>query len=180
MLFSEPQAMTLLLDKLTNHISNYLNAQIAAGADALMIFDTWGGLLSTSDYQIFSLEFMNQILNNLDLNPQGEKVSVIIFTKGGGQWLEQMAQTSADGLGLDWTVDINQAFNRVGNKVALQGNLDPSIMLATPDVVEQKAKEILQQVNGRKGHIFNLGHGITPQVPVENMQVLIDTVHKYA
>jgi uroporphyrinogen decarboxylase len=179
MLFSEPQAMTLLLDKLTSHISHYLNAQIAAGADALMIFDTWGGLLSTSDYQIFSLAFMNQIINNLNLNPHGEKVPVLLFTKGGGQWLEQMALTKADGLGLDWTVDINRAFERVGDKVALQGNLDPSVLLASPEVVEQKAKEILQQVNGRPGHIFNLGHGITPQVPVENMQALINTVHNF-
>lgn len=179
MLFSQPQAMTLLLDKLTLHISAYLNAQIAAGADALMLFDTWGGLLSTPDYQAFSLSFMNQILNNLNKNSQGEKVPVILFTKGGGQWLELMAETSADGLGLDWTVDINKAFDRVGDKVALQGNLDPSVLLATPEVVEQKAKEILSKVNGRPGHIFNLGHGITPDVPVENMQVLVDTVHGF-
>ena len=177
MLFNQPQAMTLLLDKLTSHVTNYLNAQIEAGADALMLFDTWGGLLSTQDYQTFSLSFMNEVLNNLNKNPQGEKVPVILFSKGGGQWLEKMAETSADGLGLDWTVDINQAFNRVGDKVALQGNLDPSILLASPEVVEQKTKALMMEVGGRPGHIFNLGHGITPQVPVENMQILVDTVH---
>lgn len=180
MLFSQPQAMTLLLDKLTHHISEYLNAQIAAGADALMLFDTWGGLLSTTDYQAFSLSFMNQIINNLNKNADGEKVPLIMFTKGGGQWLESMAETSADGLGLDWTVDISKAFDRVGSKIALQGNLDPSVLLATPNVVAEKAKALLAQVNGRPGHIFNLGHGITPEVPVENMKILIDTVHEYA
>lgn len=179
MLFSQPQVMTLLLEKLTHHITCYLNAQIEAGADALMLFDTWGGLLSSSDYQAFSLFFMNKIVSQLQPNANGEKVPLIMFTKGGGQWLEMMADTQANGLGLDWTVDINQAFNRVGAKVALQGNLDPCILLASPEVVEQKAKEVLQAVNGRVGHIFNLGHGITPQVPVENMQVLVDTVHNY-
>jgi uroporphyrinogen decarboxylase len=180
MLFNEPTSMTLLLEKLTHHITCYLNAQIEAGADALMLFDTWGGLLSTQDYQFFSLNFMNKIMDNLKPNLQGEQVPLIMFTKGGGQWLESMAQTKAQGLGLDWTVDIKQAFNRVGDKVALQGNLDPSILLASPDVVEQKAKELLAAVDGKAGHIFNLGHGITPNVPVENMQVLVDTVHNFS
>lgn len=180
LLFAEPNHMHLLLEKLSHHISCYLNAQIQAGVDALMIFDTWGGLLDPQSYQLFSLDYMNHILNNLKPAPGKTEVPpAILFTKGGGQWLEKMAYTKASGLGLDWTVDIGAAFRRVGAKVALQGNLDPSVLLATPDVVQQKACAILEQVNHHVGHIFNLGHGITPEVPVENMQALIEAVHGY-
>lgn len=180
LLFSNPQAMHALLANLTQHIIHYLNAQIAAGVDAVMIFDTWGGLLSHQDYPNFSLNYMNQIIQGLKPSSNGEKVPSILFTKGGGLWLETMADTAVDALGLDWTVDIGAAFDRVGHCKALQGNLDPAVMLATPEVIEQKVKAILNQVNGRAGHIFNLGHGITPQVPVENMQVLVDAVHNHS
>lgn len=177
LMFDSPQDMHLLLEKLSQHISHYLNAQIDAGVDAIMLFDSWGGFLANDDYQDFSLSYMSRILTSLKPNAQGEKVPTILFSKGGGLWLEQMAQTSANALGLDWTIDIGTAFERVGKTKALQGNLDPSVLLASPEVVQQQALKILDKVDGRTGHIFNLGHGITPQVPVENMQVLVETVH---
>lgn len=171
-LYQRPEMMHVLLDKLANHISQYLKSQIAAGVNAVMLFDTWGGLLTPECYQAFSLHYMTRIIDSLD-----KKVPVILFTKGGGQWLESMADSGTSGLGLDWTVDIGDAFNRVGDKVALQGNLDPSVLLSSPELIQQEVKKILSKVAGRPGHIFNLGHGITPEVPVENMQALVEAVH---
>lgn len=172
MLYSEPAMMHALLLNLSTHIKAYLQAQIESGVNAVMLFDTWGGLLSDNDYQHFSLNYMADILESIPAD-----IPTIIFTKGGGVWLERMtASTKAYALGLDWRQDIGDAFDRVGDKVALQGNLDPQVLLTNPEVIQDKVKEILSKVGGRVGHIFNLGHGITPEVPVENMQALIEAV----
>lgn len=177
-MFCEPDSMHHLLTTLAEHIKNYLHAQLIAGADALMIFDTWGGLLSTADYQAFSLTYMSRIVQQLKQTKEGKAVPIILFTKGGGQWLEMQVESHADALGLDWTVDIEKAFKRVGKDVALQGNLDPSVLLASPKVIEQKVAHILKATKGQLGHVFNLGHGITPEVPVEHMQILVEAVHR--
>ena len=176
--YTEPEIMHRLLLNLAQHIFNYLHAQLCAGADVLMLFDTWGGLLSSSDYKAFSLHYIYLFIKKLKATPEGADTPVILFTKGGGQWLEVIADsTQADGIGLDWTVDLAQAFQRVGDKVALQGNLDPTVLLSTPESIQAAVQEVMRAAAGRRGHIFNLGHGITPQVPVEHMQVLVDSVH---
>lgn len=171
-LYQSPEMMHQLLETLASHVSAYLRTQIEAGVNAVMLFDTWGGLLTTECYQRFSLHYMQQVIVSL-----GSQVPIIVFTKGGGQWLETMSDCGAKALGLDWTVDIEQAFNRVGDKVALQGNLDPSVLLSSPEVIQREVKEILKKVGKRPGHVFNLGHGITPNVPIEHMQALVEAVH---
>lgn len=171
MLYESPTLMKQLLDTLAKSITLYLKAQIAAGADAVMIFDTWGGTLSTEAYLEFSLSYMQQIVSELD------KPS-IIFTKNGGQWLEAMADSGANVIGLDWTTNIGTARKRIGNKVALQGNLDPSILYASPECIREECKKILTSYGNHPGHIFNLGHGILPDVPFEHVSVLVDTVHE--
>lgn len=177
MLYQSPDTLHALLNKLAESVIQYLNAQIAAGADAVMIFDTWGGLLSGPDYHQFSLAYMQKIIEGLSKTRDQQTIPSIIFSKNAGQWLESMANIGCQGIGLDWTMDIGQARQRVGDKVALQGNLDPSVMLTDPATIERKALDVLQQFGPHPGHVFNLGHGITPQVPVEHMQVLVDTVH---
>ncbi len=179
LMFQSPKLMHQLLDNLSAHITHYLQAQIDKGVNAVMLFDTWGGLLSKAHYQDFSLAYMQKIIAGLKPNAQGETVPSIAFTKGGGLWLEDMANIGSSALGLDWTVDIAEAYARVGDKVALQGNLDPSVLLSNPEVVQQEANAILAKVANRPGHIFNLGHGITPEVPIENMAALVETVHSY-
>lgn len=171
-LYETPELMHALLKTLANHITHYLNAQIDAGVNAVMLFDTWGGLLTPSCYEHFSLHYMKEIISNIK-----KEVPVILFSKGAGQWLERMASSGADALGLDWTINIDDAFNRVGDKVALQGNLDPSVLLSSPARIQKEVKQLMDSVGGRPGHIFNLGHGITPDVPVENMQALVEAVH---
>lgn len=179
MMFSDPKAMHLLLDKLAQSVTSYLNAQIAAGAQAVMVFDTWGGVLSDEKYQEFSLNYMQQIVSGLTREADGRQVPVTLFTKGGGRWLEQMAATGCDALGLDWTQDIAQARQRVGDKVALQGNMDPSVLYASPEVIQSEAKKVLDGFGKGTGHIFNLGHGIHQHINPENVSVLVDTVHEY-
>lgn len=179
MMFSDPKAMHLLLDKLAQSVTSYLNAQIAAGAQAVMVFDTWGGVLSDEKYQEFSLNYMQQIVSGLTREAEGRKVPVTLFTKGGGRWLEQMSETGCDALGLDWTQDISQARQRVGDKVALQGNMDPSVLYASPNVIQSEAKKVLDGFGEGTGHIFNLGHGIHQHINPENVSVLVDTVHEY-
>ncbi len=179
MMFSDPKAMHLLLDKLAQSVTSYLNAQIAAGAQAVMVFDTWGGVLSDEKYQEFSLNYMQQIVSGLTREAEGRRVPVTLFTKGGGRWLEQMSETGCDALGLDWTQDISQARKRVGDKVALQGNMDPSVLYASPDVIQSEAKKVLDGFGEGTGHIFNLGHGIHQHINPENVSVLVDTVHEY-
>ena len=179
MMFENPQAMHLLLKKLSKSVTSYLNAQIAAGSQAVMIFDTWGGVLSPEKYKEFSLNYMQQIVSGLTREADGRRVPVTLFTKGGGQWLELMADTGCDALGLDWTQDIGDARQRVGEKVALQGNMDPSVLYASADVVRSEVKKVITGFGEGNGHIFNLGHGIHQHIDPENVSVLVDAVHEY-
>lgn len=176
MLFAEPAQLHKILSVLATTVSDYLNAQIAAGADALMIFDTWGGILTARDYQLFSLQYMAQIVKSVkEKNP---RTPITLFTKNGGQWLEKMAETGCDALGIDWMTDLSDARKRLGNKIALQGNMDPAVLYATPERIREEVKLILQSYGAGAGHIFNLGHGIQPDTPIENVTVFIDAVHE--
>lgn len=178
LLKTAPAAAHLLLEKLASAVSYYLNEQIRAGADVLMIFDTWGGLLTETDYLHYSLAYMKIIISKL--KQQYPEVPIILFTKGGAQWLNEMAETGCDVLGLDWTCDLGWARQLVGARAALQGNLDPSILLTDPSTIKQNVQRILASYGQGSGHIFNLGHGITPEVPVEHVKVLVDAVHEYS
>ena len=178
LMYDEPQNMHKLLDVLAGSVTNYLNAQIAAGAQALMIFDTWGGILTPRDYKEFSLRYMEQIVTNLTREYEGHRIPIILFTKGGGAWLEDMAATGCDALGLDWTIDIGEARLRVGEKVALQGNMDPSILYASPERIRQEVATILASYGKGNGHIFNLGHGIHQHADPEHAGVFIQAVHE--
>jgi uroporphyrinogen decarboxylase len=178
MMFDHPDWMHRLLGKLADAVTAYLNAQVAAGAQALMIFDTWGGTLTPRDYRAFSLAYMQRILDGLTREADGRRVPVILFTKGGGQWLELMADTGCDALGLDWTLDIADARARVGDRVALQGNLDPCTLYASPTVIRRSVAEILAGYGSGPGHVFNLGHGIHPTIPPEHAAALVEAVHE--
>jgi uroporphyrinogen decarboxylase len=180
MAFAEPQTLHLLLDKVADSVITYLNAQIAAGAQSVMIFDTWGGVLSPRDYKLFSLQYMEKIVAGLTREYEGNKVPVTLFTKNGGMWLESIAATGCDALGLDWTIDIADAKARVGDKVALQGNMDPSVLYACKERIEQEVQDILAGFGAGEGHVFNLGHGIHLDVPPENAGYFVDAVHKYS
>ena len=178
MMFSDPQTLHLLLDKLADSVILYLNAQIEAGAQAIMVFDTWGGALSGRDYREFSLRYMHKIVDGLLRERDGKRVPVTLFTKGGGQWLEAMAQTGCDALGLDWTTDIADARRCVGHQVALQGNMDPSMLYAPPARISQEVASILAAFGHGDGHVFNLGHGIHQDVPPEHAGAFVDAVHQ--
>jgi uroporphyrinogen decarboxylase len=178
MLYNEPQLLHRMLDTIADAVIAYLNAQIAAGAQAVMIFDTWGGVLTPQDYTDFSLQYMRKIVDGLTRESEGVKVPVILFTKGGCQWLEIMADTGADALGLDWSTDLAMARKRVGDQVALQGNLDPAVLYAAPEVIRDKVAAVLAAYGKGSGHVFNLGHGITPDVNPEHAGVLVDAVHE--
>ncbi|MFV8834371.1 uroporphyrinogen decarboxylase [Aquisalimonas sp.] len=177
MLYDRPDLMHRLLDKLARAVTDYLNAQIAAGAQALMIFDTWGGILTPAAYREFSLRYAEQIISGLSKHADGRRVPVTFFTKNGGPWLEDMAGCGADGLGLDWTQDIGDARRRVGDRVALQGNLDPSALYAAPETIRRHVGDILAAYGHGTGHVFNLGHGIHPEVNPEHAQAMIEAVH---
>lgn len=178
MLYNQPELMHQLLTVLADSVTAYLNAQILAGAQAVQIFDTWGGALSHAAYQEFSLNYMQKIVAGLIKEHQGRRVPAILFTKGGGQWLEAMAATGADALGLDWTCDIGQARARVGAKVALQGNMDPSVLYAKPERIRAEVAAILASFGAGDGHVFNLGHGITPEVDPANAGAFIECIHE--
>jgi len=178
MMFDRPDLMHALLAKLADSVTSYLNAQIAAGAQAVMIFDTWGGTLTPADYREFSLAYMQRIVEGLTREADGRKVPVILFTKGGGQWLEAMADTGCDALGLDWTTDIGEARRRVGGRVALQGNMDPCTLYASPDAIRRSVANILESYGKGNGHVFNLGHGIHPTIDPEHAKTMIEAVHE--
>lgn len=178
MLYDDPKSMHQLLDVIARTVIAYLNAQIEAGAQALMIFDTWGGTLTTRDYKTFSLDYMQQIIAGLKREQDGQRVPVVLFSKGGCQWLETQAQTGADCLGIDWTIDIGQARQRVGNKVALQGNMDPTVLYASPQRIRDEVAFILQSFGKGSGHVFNLGHGIQQNVNPDHAKAFIDAVHE--
>lgn len=176
MLYTQPELMHQLLDKLALSVIDYLNAQIASGAQAVQIFDTWGGVLSHGAYREFSLAYMEKIVKGLTKQSEGRPVPVILFTKGGGQWLQAMADTGCHCLGLDWTLNIGAARQLVGDRVALQGNMDPAILRGSQAAIQKEVQTILQSYGGGSGHIFNLGHGITPDIDPDNVRVLVDAV----
>ena len=177
-MYDNPEAMHLLLDKLADAVTDYLNAQIDAGAQVVQIFDTWGGILTPSCYQEFSLAYMKKIIANLTKEREGRKVPSIVFTKNGGQWLESIVASGADGVGLDWTIDIAEARRRADGTVALQGNMDPTMLYASPAAIRKEVDKILAGYGPGPGHVFNLGHGITPQVNPDHVSVFVDSVHE--
>ena len=179
LMYENPSFMHQLLDKLADTIIDYLNAQIASGADSVMVFDTWGGLLNKQSYEEFSLRYMTKIVNGITREYEGKTIPVTLFTKGGGVWLEQIAASGCDGVGLDWTIELGDAQRRVGSQVALQGNLDPCVLYASPEKIREEVKKVLNQFEGDTGHVFNLGHGISPDVNPEHMKVLVDSVHEF-
>lgn len=176
MMYDQPEVLHHILDVLADSVIQYLNAQIEAGAQAVQVFDTWGGVLTPRDYKEFSLQYMHKIVDGLKRENEGRKVPVILFTKGGGQWLEDMAATGCDALGLDWTTDIDVARARVGDKVAIQGNMDPSMLYASPERIRQEVATILAKFGNGSGHVFNLGHGIHPEVDPEHAGAFIKAV----
>ena len=178
LMYEEPKAVDVLLSKLSAIIVDYLDAQVKSGANALMLFDTWGGILTTDSYHSFSLKYLNFIVAKLkNLHP---KVPVTLFTKGGGQWLEAIAQTHCDMVGVDWTCDLARARQEIGAKVALQGNLDPSVLRASPDCIRNEVAKVITAFGAGSGHVFNLGHGITPDVPPDNVSVMVDAVREFS
>jgi uroporphyrinogen decarboxylase len=177
MMYQEPKVLHQLLEIVARSTLSYLNAQIAAGAQAVMIFDTWGGILSPAMYREFSLDYMARILDGLTREAHGRIVPRIIFTKGGGAWLSEMAKTNCDALGVDWTTDLASARNAVPHK-ALQGNLDPSVLYASPQQIREQVGQVLKSFGHGHGHVFNLGHGIHPGVLPENAAAMIAAVHE--
>lgn len=178
MMFERPDLMHQLLGKIADSVVSYLNAQIAAGAQAVMIFDTWGGVLSPRDYQLFSLDYMSRIVSRLNRENEGRQVPVILFTKGGGQWLSRMANSGCDALGVDWTTDLSDARAQVGDRVALQGNIDPCVLYASPERIRDEVQRVLESYGEGPGHIFNLGHGIHPDVNPDHAAALVEAVHE--
>ena len=176
MIYDDPDTAHALLALLADAVTAYLNAQIEAGAQAVQIFDTWGGVLTQRDYLEFSLAYMQRIVEGLIREHEGRKVPIILFTKGGGQWLEAMAETGADALGLDWTTPLGEARRRVGDHVALQGNMDPSMLYASPARIREEVELLLTDFGPGSGHVMNLGHGIHPDVPVEHAQAFVEAV----
>jgi len=176
LMYGQPEVMHSLLDRLADAVIDYLNGQIKAGAQAVQIFDTWGGVLSSWAYEEFSLRYMKKIVDNLIRENDGRYIPVILFTKNGGQWLESIADSGADAVGLDWTTDIGNARSRVGDRVALQGNMDPTMLYAPPARIRQEVGDILRRYGSGSGHIFNLGHGITPDVDPEHVKAFIEAV----
>lgn len=180
MAYARPDLLHHILETTAQTVIQYLNAQIAAGAQAVMIFDSWGGALSHNAYIEFSLNYMQKIVAGLTKSNEGRKVPSIVFTKGGALWLEAQAEIGADALGLDWAVDIGSARNRVGDKVALQGNLDPAILLSTPEAIEKEVANVLKSYGHGNGHVFNLGHGITQWTPPENAAAMLTAVRAHS
>ncbi len=187
MLYGRPDLMHRILDVNARAVAAYLNAQIDAGAQAVMVFDSWGGVLADGAFQRFSLRYTQQVVGALQRHKDGQRVPVIVFTKGGGPWLEEIAAIGADVVGLDWTVNLGRARAAVGDRVALQGNLDPNVLFAPPEAVAREAVAVLdsfgrpQRPDGRwDGHIFNLGHGISQFTPPEHVSALLQAVHRHS
>ncbi len=180
MLYSRPDLLHKILSVTADAVTAYLNAQIESGAQAVQIFDTWGGALSHAAYEEFSLAYMQRVIGGLKKTHDGERIPCIVFTKGGGQWLEKIAASGCDAIGLDWTTDLGEARRRTGDKVALQGNFDPIALFASPEAVAKEATRVLDCFGpGNTGHVFNLGHGINQHTPPDNVAVLVETVHGY-
>ena len=187
MLYGRPDLMHRILEVNAQAVSAYLNAQIEAGAQAVMIFDSWGGVLADGAFQRFSLDYTRRVVQGLQREKDGQRIPVIVFTKGGGPWLDQIAACGADVVGLDWTVNLGAARARVGSRVALQGHLDPSVLFAPPEVVAREAVAVLDSFGrpqradgGWDGHVFNLGHGISQYTPPEHVNALVEAVHAHS
>jgi len=178
LLFDQPQLLHRLLDVTAHSVTAYLNAQVAAGAQALMIFDTWGGILTPPHYREFSLSYMTAIIDGLTRQAEERSVPVVLFTKGGGAWLEAIVNAGADAVGLDWTINIGEARRRIGDRAALQGNLDPCALYASQDRIRAEVATILNDFGSGTGHVFNLGHGIHPDIDPDNVKALVDAVHE--
>ena len=178
MAYDQPELMHHLLSLLADAVADYLTAQVNAGAQALQIFDTWGGSLSAAGYKEFSLKYMQRIISRLPAEADGRKVPVIVFTKGGGQWLNAIAECGAQAVGIDWTTDIHTARDLVGDRVALQGNMDPSMLFASPERIRAEVEGILASYGHGSGHVFNLGHGITPGVNPDHVTAFVDAVQE--
>ena len=180
MLYQRPDLMHRMLAVTADSVAAYLNAQIEAGAQAVMIFDSWGGVLADGAFQTFSLAYTRRVLAQLKREHDGQQIPRIVFTKGGGLWLDEIAACDTDAVGLDWTVNLDQARQRVGHKVALQGNLDPNVLFASPEQITREAQAVLDSFGPHPGHIFNLGHGISQFTPPEAVSVLVDAVHAHS
>ncbi len=178
MIYREAPAAQKLLGLLSQSVGLYLKAQARAGAQVLMVFDTWGGVLGHAEYREFSLDPMAQVLSELQSDPIASKVPTIVFTKGGGQWLPQIASIGCNAIGCDWTTSLAQARLAVKDQVALQGNLDPAILYASPERIRSAVAEVLADFGSGPGHVFNLGHGVTPGVNPDHVKVLVDAVHE--
>ncbi len=178
--YSRPDLMHHILTVTADAVVAYLNAQIESGAQAAMVFDSWGGVLSEEAYHTFSLPYLKRVIDGLIRENDGRRVPSIVFTKGGGLWLECIADIGADAVGLDWTMDIGRARSLVGERVGLQGNLDPNVLFAPPEVVAAEARKVLDAFGNHPGHVFNLGHGISQFTPPESVSVLVDTVHEHS
>ena len=179
-LYDRPDLMHHILTVNAKSVASYLNAQIDAGAQAVMIFDTWGGALADGVYQAFSLHYMREVIKGLKREHDGQKIPCIVFTKGGGLWLDELADSGADAVGLDWTVNLAKARQQVGHKVALQGNLDPNVLFAKPDQIHAEVEKVLSSFGKPSpgtGHVFNLGHGISQFTPPESVTALVEAVH---
>jgi uroporphyrinogen decarboxylase len=179
MMYESPRELHRLLEVLAKATILYLNAQIAAGAQAVMLFDTWGGVLTPAQYEEFSLRYMAQIVDALTRKSEGRRVPNIVFTKGGGAWLAKIAAIGCDAVGVDWSTDLQDARQAVNGRVALQGNLDPSALFATPETLRSETLRVLKSYGAGSGHVFNLGHGITPDVDPERVRLLVETVQGY-
>lgn len=180
MLYARPDLMHRVLAVNADAVAAYLNAQIEAGAQAVMIFDSWGGVLADGAFQVFSLAYTRRVLGQLRREHEGRRVPHIVFTKGGGPWLDALADSGADAVGLDWTVDLGQARRRVGDRVALQGNLDPNVLFAPPPVIAEEARKVLDSFGPHPGHVFNLGHGISQYTPPDAVTALVGAVHEHS
>jgi uroporphyrinogen decarboxylase len=178
MLYSRPDLMHRILEVNATAVAQYLNAQIEAGAQAVMIFDSWGGVLADGAFQAFSLAYTQRVLQQLKREHNGQRIPHLVFTKGGGLWLEQIAATGPDVVGLDWTMNLGAARERVGDRVALQGNIDPNVLFAEPAQIRAEVTRTLESFGPHPGHVFNLGHGISQHTPPEHVAVLVDTVHE--
>ncbi len=176
LLYDQPRAAHTLLGKLADAVTDYLNAQIAAGAQAVQVFDSWGGVLSPETFREFSLQYMQRIVDGLHAGPDGEEIPVVLFSKGCNGHLEALAATGCQALGVDWTISLTEARGRVGDRVALQGNLDPAVLLASPEVIREQAAATLASFGHGEGHVFNLGHGITPEVKPEHLGELVRAI----
>lgn len=178
LLYDDPAAMHQLLELVSTAVTVYLNAQIAAGVDVVQLFDTWGGILGPRAYREFSLQYMERIIDGLQRERDGKRIPVILFSKGCGNRIEDMIGAGSDAIGLDWTVDVGDIRTHCGGRVALQGNLDPGVLYAGPDVIRREVSNILESYGAGPGHVFNLGHGIHPQIDPEHVAVLVDAVHE--